>query len=257
MPDYTTASLDFCHCLQDLVLETRPQRVLETGTFVGAGTTFAIAQGFAHNSDNGYAHLWAIEAHPDNAQTTRAFLRCRKLDGDVTVMEGFSVPKRMIPGKRKIKQILKERPKWARIDNREELAADGYYRELHFQEELKERVDYDGEPLKYCLISECRKLAEQPFELIVLDSCGVTGWAEFQYLMETGILWEARNLAIDDLFHVKHWKTFEYIKERIGDDFDFKELCPPKYVPSKSHQVHSGFCIVDINWKKNIGRKGS
>jgi hypothetical protein len=162
-------------------------KIIETGTYHGTGTTRAVLQGVDKSKPFDFI---SIECNPVHVEIARK--NTGKMEG-FTILEGLSVPKRLLPKKLNLKGY----PDDTIVDHREKDRERLYKEEVNFNcpdELLRTALEMQGGLT----------------ELFILDSAGHMGTVEFDYLM--GIVRAPFMLALDDTLHIKHRKTVEKIK---------------------------------------------
>jgi hypothetical protein len=115
-----------------------------------------------------------------------------KVEG-VYLLNGLSISKSDLP-----KEVeFTDFPDWVVVDYQEKVREKSYISEVSYN--VKDNILY-----------ECLKAFDGKPELVVLDSAGHIGLQEFNELMS----WVQGEffLALDDINHVKHFKTVEKIK---------------------------------------------
>ena len=174
----------------------KPRNVLETGTYLGTGTTQAILNALGGNCVDKFV---TIEANIDSALKARARLGIK----GVKVVNGLSV--------------LYEQGKQAVNDPWLFKPPDGVSRDHEFPSDYLYEIGYyhcgytptggpwilhDDAPRLDGLLAMLTPLARP---LICLDSCGALGWLEFS---EVCRLQPAPFLLfLDDVNHVKHYRS--------------------------------------------------
>jgi hypothetical protein len=179
-----TCSTELQHNIATLIAEETITRVVETGSYLGLGTTKAVLKGMKlHGMD--YEFI-SIEVNPDHHAQAEA----NNIGTKVQFLNGLSIPKILEPV-----NITFDVPDHVIVDH----APGEYHKYLN---ETKHRVP-DDMLKKACKIKP---------ELVILDSAGYVGFIEFKYLMElipSDPFW----LVLDDIGHVKHYTTMMFIKE--------------------------------------------
>lgn len=171
--------------IAEFVREKGFTKVIETGTYLGTGTTSAVLRGLKGRVFD----FISIEADPENHRIARENLG--EIQG-LHLINGLSIGKPELPV-----TIDDDFPDWVVTDHQPQ------NRFKQYMDEVKHNVP-DHQLDKAMAFFEYRP------EFVILDSAGHIGWVEFQYLMERvrGPLY----LALDDTGHSKHYKTLEYIR---------------------------------------------
>lgn len=189
--------------LSDFIAEKEITSVLESGTYLGTGSTMAIIDGLTRHGKEFEFH--SIEVNPGHY--CQAEKNVPKLRG-VNLHLGVSVPKSKLPTEVKFGRM----PEDIIVDHKPE------HREALY---LKE-VDYDVEE---DLIGTLLKKFTP--ELVFLDSAGHMGWVEYQHLLSKykGEYY----LVLDDVEHVKHYKSAKDARKNFEVVFEtsdkFGALC--------------------------------
>jgi hypothetical protein len=183
-----TCSSELEHNITTLIVQETITKVIETGTYMGNGTTKAVLRGFKLHGFEG--NLISIEVNPEyHAQAMYNNRGAKGLD----LLNGLSIPKSLIPT-----SITFDVPANIIVDHTDKDRVKKYTQEIDFEVEdcLLERAvnAFDGKP-----------------EMVILDSAGHIGLIEFKYLMSL-IGKESFWLILDDTGHVKHYNTLELIK---------------------------------------------
>lgn len=214
------AGSHFARCIGDVFRRFRPRRVVETGTYLGTGTTLIIARALQELAADD-AVFYSIEVNPKHAGRARESLGRAGLD--VNILNGLSVPRDLLPPVEQIEhayvqQVLAD---GLVVDHEESSRAALYYRETDFPDlpdDLLGRVlsDFDHRP-----------------DFVLLDSGGHLGHVEFRYTIDR--LRAPCLIALDDIHHVKHYRSFQDL--RADDRFDLLAASEEKF----------GFCIARFN----------
>lgn len=185
-----SVSGEFGKFLTHLVSSNGITKVIETGTYMGLGTTKSLIAGLQANKKP--FHLISIEINP--AFHKMAQRNIGKVQG-VELWNGRSIAK----NHPFISTDFTDLPDHVIIDHKPEHRKELYEREVEFDVPdslLQKAVDFfDGKP-----------------ELVVLDSAGHYGWAEFNATL--GMINHPFILALDDTNHGKHYKSVQVIKQK-------------------------------------------
>jgi hypothetical protein len=184
-----TSSGAFNEALEAFVANQRIKTVIETGTYLGEGTTKAIIKGLQSHGEP--FQFFSIEVNPSHY--SKAVMNVGKIEG-VFLLNGLSISKSDLP-----KQVeFTDFPEWVVVDYQEKVREKSYITEVNYN--VKDNILY-----------ECLKAVDCKPDLVVLDSAGHIGEIEFDELMK----WVQGKfyLALDDINHVKHYKTVQKIKQ--------------------------------------------
>jgi len=183
----------FATALAETIRTLKPRKLLETGTFYGDGSTRIIADALKEGGVTNY-EFYTIEVNPMRAEGARKNL----IDTKVVVENGLTVRRDMLPGFDEIgASCVQAEEQGMTVDYDETERRQRYFEETDFcdvpEEVLAAVLDrFDGRP-----------------DFVLLDSAGHMGYLEFRYLLER--LKGACVLALDDIKHVKHYKSFQHI----------------------------------------------
>ncbi len=175
----------------------RPKKIVETGTFLGSGSTRIIASAI-RNLDY-RAQFYSIEVNPEYYAHAHLYLKKHKLRRYVRLINGLSIPRSLLPGKEETAQLLDNCPADLFEDAQRSAGGEGYLREVDFPQvpdDLLARVmsTFDFRP-----------------DFVLLDSAGHLGFTEFLYLLP--MLAGECLVALDDAGgHVKHYRTLGYMR---------------------------------------------
>lgn len=210
---------EFSTRIRDVFLEHKPRYIIETGTFLGTGTTSTLAKALLDLRLD-LAEFYSIEVNPENHMQARRNLEAAGLDQRVRLLNGLSVPRALLPSLEQIEdQFVTNIPfDDVFVDHQETQRSALYYRETNFPN-LPEDL------LGYCL----RATGYRP-DFLLLDSGGHMGNIEFNYVIER--LEGPCIIALDDVYHVKHRRSLDQIQK----DCRFR-------IMHLSHEKF-GFCIA-------------
>jgi hypothetical protein len=144
--------------------------------------------------------FFSIEVNPQNYQ---AALKNLETGGDlarVTVLNGLSLPRALLPDREAIRRDLADAnlEKGLYVDFPENIRADCYFAETNHPE------------LPDDLLGICLRECDGKPDLVVLDSARHIGFTEFRYLVDR--LRGACLLALDDTRHVKHRESLQFMR---------------------------------------------
>lgn len=209
----------FARCLIELFRQLRPTRVIETGTYLGVGTTVVIAASLRHwQVEN--ARFFSIEVNPRHHAL--AVENLARMGLPATLLLGLSVPRALLPSPDDIRRDLVE------------TEVDGVFVD-HMPEQRVQRyaaeTDFPG-----CdddLLGRCLREFDYRPQFMLLDSAGHMGHVEFNYVLPQ--LKSRCYFALDDTLHVKHYRSLQQIKQ----DGRFRVLA--------ESDEKFGFCIAEFN----------
>lgn len=165
-------------------------KVIETGTYLGEGTTRAIIKGLLQHKRP--FHFISIEINPQHHAIAKK--NTGKIQG-VDLWNGRSISK----DHPLISTDFSGLPSYVIIDHQPEHRTALYEKEVDFDVDenlLQKAVDFfDGKP-----------------ELVLLDSAGHYGWAEFNAILS--LINAPFILALDDTNHGKHWQSVQVMKSK-------------------------------------------
>lgn len=231
-PMMVATESQFNQTIRKLFRQIRPKRIIETGTFFGTGTTAIIASALRDNTLDD-AVFYTIEVNPEHHRQAlrnlerqgficrswwRRLFRGPKADR-VHPLLGLSVPRETLPTLAQIEEQCVRRVEFKEIfiDHGELERARLYYQETNFD------VPDD-------LLDQCLRTFDYSPDFVLLDSAGYMGNLEFQYVIK--LLQGPCYLALDDLFHIKHYKS--YLQMQQDERFEILDVSREKF----------GFCIA-------------
>jgi len=176
--------------LIDLFSKIRPKRIIETGTYLGLGSTQMISIALEENNITD-VEFYSIEVNPEYYEQAKKNVR-----KNVILINGLSVPFNHLPNKNIIKQETINIKEDFFIDHAIGQRVNLYYKETNFPDA---KDDYLGKLIRI----------KQP-DFVLLDSAGHIGTREFQYLIS--LLKKSCYIALDDINHIKHYANFEMAK---------------------------------------------
>ncbi len=199
MKDITCTGFGFRLDIINLIRCYRPLRLIETGTYIGSGSTYIIARAL-RRFKLPLAVFYSIEVNPGYCEKATLFLNDKGLLDYVQIINGLSINRENLSTIEDLqKEFLdKSWPENVFVDFKVSDRARLYYRETDF--------DVPDDKLMECL----RKFDFKP-DFVFLDSGGHTGREEFRIISEN--LKGTCFLILDDIFHVKHYENFKYICE--------------------------------------------
>jgi hypothetical protein len=191
-----TAQTQFANCVFELFQQLRPTKIIETGTFTGAGTT-AIIAGALRQFQIQNAEFFTIEVNP--AYHAVAQQNIARYGVPIQSLLGLSVPRSLLPSSEQIRKDVVE----TQVDN------------VYVDHEAAQRVQlYEGETnfpeVPDDLLGKCLKHFDYQPHFMLLDSAGHLGHVEFNYVIAQ--LKARCYFALDDTNHVKHFQSVQRMK---------------------------------------------
>jgi ADP-heptose:LPS heptosyltransferase/glycosyltransferase involved in cell wall biosynthesis/predicted O-methyltransferase YrrM len=212
---------DFARGIREVFSKHRPTKIIETGTYLGTGTTAVIASTLR---DLGLrnSRFFTIEVNPNNVAQAHRNLDAAGLSDYVQVYHGLSVPRSALPTVQEIEDSCVRNIEFDDIfvDHREHNRAALYYQETNF-----DGVEED-------LLGKALEAFGNRPDFVILDSAGHMGFVEFSYLLKK--LQGPCVIALDDVYHIKHHKSFAMLK---GD---------PRFKVVVESREKFGFCIAEF-----------
>jgi GT2 family glycosyltransferase/glycosyltransferase involved in cell wall biosynthesis/Flp pilus assembly protein TadD/predicted O-methyltransferase YrrM len=208
--------------LRKLVLSIKPRSVIETGTYIGKGTTRIIAAAL-RDAELAGTTFYSIECNPDHHRQAVLNLGQTGLLPFVHPLLGLSVPRAILPTVEKIHDDTVQNISGDDIyvDHQEQNRVALYHRETDFPD------------LPDDLLGDCMERVGRHPDLVLLDSAGHMGNVEFNYLI--GRLEGECYLVLDDTRHIKHYRSFQQIQQ------------DPRFIVIKSSDEKFGFCIAKFS----------
>ena len=210
---------EFAAAIRQLFAEHRPTKLVETGAYLGEGTTRVIADAL-RQLDITEAQFHSIEINHHHLAQARRNLARNGLASAVHLHHGVSVPRGLLPSLEEIERCtvreIDENDLF--VDHREHERATLYFKETDFHgvpDDLLGRVlrQFNGRP-----------------DFVLLDSGGHMGNVEFNYLLSQleGPCW----IALDDVHHIKHRRSLRQIQ------------ADPRFEIRLESNEKFGFCIA-------------
>lgn len=204
------AGNEFCKKITEIIVQEKIKNVIETGTYLGLGTTSAVLEGFllsgAQPKDIKFVTIEAsndfrLEAIKNCEKKYYDYIHTKRFSVGTKFAGGVSVPKELLPTKLDFSDV----PPGIYIDHDEKDRVFSYLNEVW--------------SLNYDLLGEYAfEIVPRP-EMIILDSAGHIGAIEFDYVMTKLNFYKHCYFCLDDTNHVKHYKTCE--KMDADERFDF------------------------------------
>lgn len=211
----------FSKIIEQTIFENKPKKILETGTYLGNGTTKVIAKSLNKIGSHDTV-FYSIEVNPQNYYSALQNLSQEGLLGNVNLLNGLSVPRIILPSKEEIKNSTVE---------------DIEYDNIFIDHEAANRVDLYFDETNYPdaeddLIGKCLIEFDYKPDFVLLDSGGHMGNLEFNYLLNK--LRSECIIALDDIYHIKHHKSFIQIQN------------DPRFEILYSSEEKFGFCFASF-----------
>jgi len=234
------AGTAFMDAITKLIVDNKITRVIETGTYLGTGTTQAVWKGLEATGEQTRTFV-SIEVNPDNHFHAVRNNKGRKID----FLMGLSIPRESLPKRNEI--TFEGYDDSVIVDHNEANRAKLYYQETAHN--VPDRM-----------LDKALVLTAYYPHLVILDSGGHVGMLEFDYLMSMvkGDLY----LALDDTNHVKHFDTVKKIEtddrftltfqtdEKFGSRIYYvqtngshKRVSEPVRLEGDSHDADNGSAI--------------
>lgn len=210
---------EFACRIGELFDQFTPRRIIETGTFLGEGTTKIIASLLKLKQARD-TQFFSIECSAQNLATARKNLAREGLTAFVDLIHGISVPRRLLPSSELIREKYVETIEEAEIfvDHEEIVRVQRYFQETNFRGIPDDRLGF------------VLDLFENSPDFVLLDSGGHMGNIEFNYLINR--LSAPCYIALDDINHVKHRRSFLQIQR------------DPRFSLKVASKEKFGFCIT-------------
>ncbi len=213
----------FADNIREVIKINRPLKIIETGTYLGMGTTTVIASSLKEfNIEE--ALFYSIEINPDFYKQATHNLSENGLIEYVQLLRGVSVPRKLLPGREEIEKMCVTDIEFNDIfiDHKEDERVELYYRETNFSDAPDD------------LLLRCLKEFDFKPDFVLLDSAGHMGCIEFDYLIKH--LKGDCFIALDDIYHIKHHRSFLKIKE------------DPRFTILAASKEKFGFCIAGFTF---------
>ena len=189
-----TAGGELAQMIDTLIMRAKPERILETGTYHGTGTTRIVLDALKHYELK--ADFASIECNSENIKIASANLRGEP----VKLIHALSIPRSRLPSRDQVeRETVRHISKLAQyVDHDPSDRAEKYLSETNCAD-----VDDDG-------IGSVMREWNGQCDLAILDSAGHIGKTEFNYFVSK--LRTPCIIICDDAYHVKHARTLESIK---------------------------------------------
>jgi glycosyltransferase involved in cell wall biosynthesis/ADP-heptose:LPS heptosyltransferase/tetratricopeptide (TPR) repeat protein len=206
--------------IKELFARITPQKIIETGTYLGTGTTAIIADTLTGLGIRDTV-FYTIEVNPEYYSKAKKYFSDNNLK--VYALNGLSIPRSMLLSRNEITRKTITEAKYSSIfvDHPEQKRAELYHRE----------TDFPNVPDN--LLYKCLKNFDFKPDFVLLDSAGHLGNIEFDCLIEN--LKGECYIALDDIYHIKHHRDF--LKMQSDERFEIVVQSEEKF----------GFCIARFN----------
>lgn len=196
------------NALRDAIRQYRPQVVVETGTYLGTGSTRMIAEAFAPGAPEKF---YTIEVSRRFYQTARRNLSHL---GFVEVLWGLSVGRDKAEEFLRNDSLLWEAGRYGIEVEQPDDPVSFYLREISSVGAVEREDECYPDPPAAApdnLLAGLLMRYRDRTPLIALDSAGGIGWLEFQEVLR---LQEGRPfvLFLDDVNHVKHYRSLMHVR---------------------------------------------
>lgn len=177
-----SAGNSFMRWIATIIREHKCKRIVETGSYLGEGTTEAIRRAM-----HGDEEVYSIEVNPEYHSIAIE----NNLNSGIHFLNGLSVPRPQIPV-----DTTFNVPDHVIVDHYPKHRAELYRKEV-------------AHNVPDCLLQKVLEKWEYQPDFVILDSAGHLGLIEFKYLMS--MVKGSFFLALDDTNHVKHYETMQLI----------------------------------------------
>jgi len=211
--------------IRELFSAIRPRKIIETGTYLGSGTTTIIANALKELDIND-AVFCSIEVNPECYAKAKNYFQENNIE--VHALNGLSVSRSMLPSREEIarRAITDVEYDGIFVDHKEQDRVEEYYKETNFPN------------VPDNLLYKSLEVFDFKPDFVLLDSGGHMGNIEFNYLIDN--LQGECHIALDDIYHVKHHRSFKQIQE--DDRFELIVHSEEKF----------GFCIAKFTPQQEV-----
>jgi hypothetical protein len=205
---------EFQESIQEIIKERKPRKIIETGTYLGEGSTRVIADALELNQID--YEMLSIEANP--AYYLRACKNVTMFE-DVRVLNGLSIPRDLLPTENQTEALIGD------------LSSENIFVDHQEKERIRlymQECDFD---VPDRMLDICMRYFKNKPNLIMLDSAGHIGFIEFKYMLS--MLKGSCLIVLDDINHIKHYMSFNYMKS------------DSRFTIIKESSEKFGFCIAE------------
>lgn len=182
--DGMSVSDDFKSEIMKHIIRKQPDVIIETGTYIGLGSTDAAIKGIIASGHLGI--LVTIESNKFyHEKAMQHHIRYVK-SGMAIFMHGVSLPKDWMPH-----EIDNDFPDYVFTDHENP---------NEYLKEIPSGVQYD-------MLDKAMKMYDYKIDMFILDSAGHLGTAEYLYITEK--VKSPCYIFLDDTLHRKHYKTLK------------------------------------------------
>lgn len=174
---------DFHNAITLLIREKGLKNIIESGSYLGLGTTKAICQAMTSGE-----MVFSIEANNGFHKQAMA----NNTGSGIRFLLGLSIPRPLLPV-----ALDMDFPGHVYTD----------HESIHpYKKEI-------GHPKHDDLLRYALEAMDFKPDLVILDSAGHMGWQEFDYLVKLIPVSHQYYIALDDTVHRKHYKTLKFVRE--------------------------------------------
>ena len=189
---------EFERFLRDIIRQAKPRFIVETGTYLGQGTTRIISSALKENNLTG-AIFYSVECNPEHHRQALENLGKSGLLPFVKPLLGVSVPRSLLPDAAAIRlETIENVSGDIFVDHSEDKRIELYLNETNYPNLAED------------LLGRCLRECEGKPGLLLLDSAGHMGNVEFHYVLK--LLRGPCYIALDDIRHVKHAASLAQMK---------------------------------------------
>jgi hypothetical protein len=184
----------FSEAINQIIKKKKPNKIIETGTYLGDGSTKVIADALELNQID--YEMLTIEANP--AYYLRACKNVAIFE-NVRVLNGLSIPRDLLPTPNQTEALIND------------LADENIFVDHQEKERIRLYVQECDFDVPDRMLDICMRYFKNKPNLIMLDSAGHVGFVEFKYMLS--LLKGSCLIVLDDINHIKHYMSFNYMKQ--------------------------------------------
>ena len=215
---------EFAREIFNLIKEIKPHKIIETGTYLGQGTTRIIYDALSDNNLSDFTFI-TIEVDPVCYKKATQYFVTNNMK--ILCLNGLSIKKDSLPSFEEVQEKY--------VDNKEYLEID-----YDYPEDIRAQIYFSE--TNYDVPDNLLFVAFNQFnfrpDIIMLDSAGHIGFQEFQQAIE--LAKGECYILLDDVFHCKHYKSLQHMMNN-SDLFSIHVLskerhgfCICKYIPIRN-----------------------